>query len=73
MTREDYKKASHLVNDIETLESIKKTQDANHWVEFRTADEKNEMLSIYSDDFYDDFKKFVIDELKKLNESLEKI
>lgn len=71
MTKEQYTLAQDYVHDIELLDSIRKSQLKDHWVEFTTPDGCKG--SAYSDVFVDDFKEWVMKEKEKLSKLLEEL
>ena len=71
MTEKQYELAQDYVHDIELLDSIRKSQLKDHWVEFTTPDGCKG--SAYSDVFVDDFKKWVEEEKTKLSVLLEEL
>lgn len=71
MTKEQYTLAQDYVHDIQLLDSIRKSQLKDHWVEFTTPDGCKG--SAYSDVFLEDFEKWVKEEKTKLSVLLEKL
>ena len=70
MTREKVESAEALIRDIDILEVIRDAQNKSYWIKFLTPLTGEEQLEFGSDTFLDDFKKFVADEIDKLEEEL---
>lgn len=71
MTTEQYILAKDYRHDIELLDSIRKSQLKDHWVEFSTPDGCNG--SAYSDAFIEDFEEWVMKEKEKLSKLFEEL
>jgi hypothetical protein len=71
MTKEQYDTARDYVHDIDLLDSIRKSQLKDHWVNFTTPDGCDG--SAYSDVFIDDFEEWVQKEKEKLEKLIEEL
>ncbi len=71
MKRETFEKARDILDDINSLKSIKAEYSDRNWIAFCGAVGK--IQSISSSTLKDDLKKFIDVELAKLEEELEKL
>ena len=73
MTRDSFKKADDLVKDIDNLDRILGTLDANHWVGFVRAENTPEILGMNTYILQEDFENFIRCEKAKLMDEFEKL
>ena len=71
MTKETFEKAKNIINDIQSLKNIKSEYENRHWVSFYGAEVEEQPVT--SGILRDDLKKFVDDEITKLEKELEKL
>lgn len=71
MTKEQYTLAQDYMHDIKLLDSIRKSQLKDHWVNFTTPDGCDG--SAYSEVFLDDFEEWVQKEKEKLEKLFEEL
>ena len=71
MTKETFEKAKNIINDIQSLKNIKSEYENRHWVSFYGAEVEEHPVT--SGILRDDLKKFVDDEITKLEKELEKL
>ena len=72
MTRETFEKAKDILADISSLKNIKKEYNDRHWISFYGAEVKEQPISSYGI-LSEDLKKFIDDEIAKLEKELEKL
>ena len=73
MTKEEFNKAEELLHDIEILGKIQETMNNNHWVGLVRAEDEREVLRLYSDELWCNFKTFISAELDKLKTEFKKM
>ncbi len=71
MTRETFNIARNILADIESLKNIKCEYEARHWVSFYGAEVKEQPIT--DGTLRADLKKFIDDEIVKLEKELEKL
>jgi hypothetical protein len=71
MTKEIFEKAKDIINDIQSLKNIKCEYESRHWVSFYGAEVKEQPIT--NGIFRNDLKKFIDDEIAKLEKELEKL
>jgi hypothetical protein len=71
MTRETFDIARNILADIESLKNIKCEYEARHWVSFYGAEVKEQPIT--NGTLRADLKKFIDDEIVKLEKELEKL
>ena len=72
MTRETFDIARNILADIESLKNIKCEYEARHWVSFYGAEVKEQPITKYGT-LIADLKKFIDDEIVKLEKELEEL
>ena len=72
MTRETFDIARNILADIESLKNIKCEYEARHWVSFYGAEVKGQPIATYGT-LRADLKKFIDDEIVKLEKELEEL
>lgn len=71
MTKETFEKAKNIIYDIQSLKNIKSEYENRHWISFYGAEVKEQPIS--HGILRDDLKKFIDDEIAKLEKELEKM
>lgn len=72
MTRETFDIARDILADIESLKNIECEYEARHWVSFYGAEVKEQPIAKFGI-LRADLKKFIDDEIVKLEKELEKL
>ncbi len=72
MTIETFEKAKDIINDIQSLKNIKCEYESGHWVSFYGPEVKEQPITNYGT-LRADLKKFIDDEITKLEKELEKL